>query len=67
MESNKFLLDKAGEKGRFCELSTNETTEKKKKKTENAIPAVTKKATNFGLKLFNGTPKSPYKFKETVS
>ena len=31
MESNKFLLDKAGEKGRFCELSTNETTEKKKK------------------------------------
>ena len=43
MESNKFLLDKAGEKGRFCELSTNEITEKKKKKTENAIPAVTKK------------------------
>ena len=42
MESNKFLLDKAGEKGRFCELSTNEITEKKKKKTENAIPAVTK-------------------------
>ena len=61
-------MDKAGEKGRFHELSTNETTEKKKqKKTENAIPAVTKKATNFGLKLFNGTPKSPYKFKETVS
>ena len=23
-----------------------------------------KKATNFGLQLFNGTPKFPYKFKD---
>ena len=26
-----------------------------------------KKATNFGLQLFNGTPKFPYKFKEIIS
>ena len=26
-----------------------------------------KKATNFGLKLFNGTPKFRYKFKEIIS
>ena len=26
-----------------------------------------RKATNFGLKLSNGTPKFPYKFKEIIS
>ena len=40
----------------------------KKKKTENAIPTESdRKATNFGLKLSNGTPKFPYKFKEIIS
>ena len=39
-----------------------------KKKTENAIPTESdRKATNFGLKLSNGTPKFPYKFKEIIS
>ena len=52
------------DKSRFRELSTDKTTEKK---TENTIPVATKKATNFGLKLFYGTPKSPYKFKEIIS
>ena len=44
-QGTKFLSDKMAEKSRFCELAT----------TKNAISATTKKATNFGLKLFNGT------------
>ena len=41
-KTTKFLLDKEGEKSRFRELSTDETTEKKKK-TEHALPAAIKK------------------------
>ena len=51
MENNKISLGQSGGKSRLRELSTYETSEK----TENAIPAATKKARNFGLKLFNGT------------
>ena len=47
----KFPRDKMAEKSRFCELSA----EKMQKRMENAIPATTKKATNFGMTLFNGT------------
>ena len=64
MENNKISHGQSGEKSRLRELSTNETT---KKKTENAIPAATKKATKFGLKLFNSTPKFPYIVKEIIS
>ena len=39
MENNKISLGQSGEKSRFRELSTDETTEKK---TEKAILAVTK-------------------------
>ena len=49
MENNKISHGQRGGKSRLRELSTDETT----KKTENAIPAATKKATKFGLKLFN--------------
>ena len=41
MENNKISLGQSGEKSRFRELSTDDTTERKK--TENAIPAATKK------------------------
>ena len=54
-KTTKFLSDKAADKSRFREHSTDQTTEKK---TENTIPVATKKATNFGLKLFYGM----YKF-----
>ena len=40
MENNKISLGQSGGKSRFRELSTDETTEKK---TENALPAATKK------------------------
>ena len=63
MENNKSYLGQSGGKSRLRELSTDETTEK----TENAILAATKKATNFGLKLFNSTPKFPYMVKEIIS
>ena len=36
------------EKGRFGELSTQEIMDK-------AVPETTKKATKFGMRLFNGT------------
>ena len=63
MEKENISLGQSGGKSRLSELSTDETTEK----TENVVPAVIKKATNFGLKLFNGAPKFPYKFNEIVS
>ena len=47
----KFSPNKMAEKSRFCELSA----EQMQKLMENAIPATTKKATNFGMTLFNGT------------
>ena len=62
--TTKFLSDKAAKKSRFRELSTDETTEKKKEKSHTGSD---KTATNFGLKLFNGNPKFPYKFKEIIS
>ena len=62
MENNKISFGQRGGKIRLQELSSDETTEKKK--TENAMPAATKKATNFGLKLFNGSPKFPYILKK---
>ena len=44
-------------------------TKQQKKKTKNkkGHTGSDKAATNFGLKLFNGTPKFPYKFKEIIS
>ena len=47
----KFSRDKMAEKSRFCELSAKQ----RKKLMENAIPATTKKATNFCMTLFNST------------
>ena len=41
MEKKNISLGQSGGKSRFRELSTDETTEKKK--TENVIPAVIKK------------------------
>ena len=35
-------------KSRFCELTTDEIMDK-------AVPETTKKATKFGMRLFNGT------------
>ena len=65
MENNKISLgpDKAAEKSRFRELSTDGTTEKTK--TENAIPVATT-SHKLWLELFSGTPKFPYKFKESL-
>ena len=65
-KTTKFLSDKAATKSRFRELSTDETTEKKTKNKKGHTGS-DKTATNFGLKLFNGTPKFPYKFKEIIS
>ena len=62
MEKKNISLGQSGGKSRFRELSTDETTEKKNRKCHTGSD---KKATNFGLKLFNGTPKFPYK--ETIS
>ena len=59
MENKKFLSDKAAEKSRFRELSTDETTGKNKKCNTDSD----KKATNFDLKLFNCTPKFRYNFR----
>ena len=59
MENNKISLGQSGGKSRFRELSTDETTEKKNRKCPTGSD---KKATNFGLKSFNGTPMFPYKF-----
>ena len=57
----KFSRDKMAEKSRFRELST----EQMQKLTENAILARTKKATNFGMTLLNGTYlKFSYKLKK---
>ena len=62
MENIKISLGQIGEKSRFRELSTDDTTEKKKKKKTPYRQR--QKSTNFGLKLFNDTPKFPFKFKE---
>ena len=42
---------KMDEKGRFGELSTQE----KQEIMDKAVPETTKKATKFGMRLFNGT------------
>ena len=61
MENNKISLGlESGGKSRLRELSTDETTEKIRK----CQTGSDKKATNFGLKLFNGTPKFSYIVKE---
>ena len=59
MEKKNISLGQSGGKSRYRELSTDETTEKKKKNRRCHTDS-DKKATNFGLKLFNGTPKFPY-------
>ena len=59
MEKKNISLGQSGGKSRFRELSTDETTENKKKNRK-CHTGSDKKATNFGLKLFNGTPKFPY-------
>ena len=59
MEKKNISLGQSGGKSRYRELSTDETTEKKKK-NRRCHTGSDKKATNFGLKLFNGTPKFPY-------
>ena len=41
------------EKSRFFELSTEEIQEI----VDNAVPVTTKKATKFGMRVFNGTVK----------
>ena len=43
------------------------TKQQKKKTNKKGHTGSDKTATNFGLKLFNGTPKFPYKFKEIIS
>ena len=43
------------------------TKQQKKKLNRKCHNSMGKKATNFGLQLFNGTPKFPYKFKEIIS
>ena len=48
---------------RFRELFTDGTTEE----TRKFHTGSNKKAKNFGLKLLNGSPKFPYKFKEIIS
>ena len=63
MENNKISLGQSGGKSRFRELSTDETKEKKNRKCHTCSD---KTVTHFGLKLFNGTPKFPYKFKEII-
>ena len=42
-------------------------TKQQKKKNRKGHTGSDKTATNFGLKLFNGNPKFPYKFKEIMS
>ena len=65
MDNNNISLGQSDGKNRVREFSTYETTEKKlNRKCHNSMG---KKATNFGLQLFNGTPKFPYKFKEIIS
>ena len=50
-QETKFLSDKIAEKSRFRELSTDEI----QKNGGKCHISGDKKATNFGLKLFNGT------------
>ena len=40
---------------------------KQQKKKRKGHTGSDKTARNFGLKLFNGTPRFPYKFQETIS
>ena len=46
-----FAYKKMYPKSRFCELTTDEIQEIMDK----AVPETTKKATKFGMRLFNGT------------
>ena len=59
-KSTKFLLDKAVKKSSFLRT-------KQHKKNIECRTGSDKKPTNFGLKLFNGTPKFPYKFSERLT
>ena len=58
MENNKVSVGQSDKVDFASFLPT-----KQQKKTENAIPAATKKP-QYDLKLFNGTPKFPDKFKK---
>lgn len=49
METTKFLSDKEAEKSKFRKLSIK----KQKKKTENAIPAATKKPQTLNCRIQN--------------
>ena len=64
MENNKISLGRSGEKK--VDFASFLSTKKQKRK-EKSHTGSDKTATNFGLKLFNGTPKFPYKFKEIIS
>ena len=67
MENSKISLRQTSGKCIIRERSTGETTEKEKKKNRKCHTDSDKKATNSGLKLFSGSPKFPYKFKEIIS
>ena len=49
------LTKKWMRKSRFGELSTEEIQEIQKMIVDNAVQVTTKKATKFGMRLFNGT------------
>ena len=64
MENNKISLGESGKVDFASFLPTNQ----QKKKNRKYHTGSDKKATNFELKLFNGTPKFPSKFiKEIIS
>ena len=46
-----FVDNKIYPKSRFCQLTTDEI----QKSMDKAVPETTKKATKFGMRLFNGT------------
>ena len=50
-EKPSFVDKKMDKKSRFNELSTDQIHEI----MDNAVPVTTKKATKFGMRLFNGT------------
>ena len=72
-KQQNFSLTKRRKKVDFASLFLPTKQQKKKKNNNNnnnnrkCHTGNDKKNTNFGLKLFNGTPKFPYKFKEIIS
>ena len=57
-----FVDKNIDEKGRFGELSTQE----KQEIMDKAVPETTKKATKFGMRLFNSTYMYPLSFNEKL-